>query len=74
MYGQQVSGFLYLGNDCLSFTGVYKQGFAGSKQELQQQIYHHESVALINPGHSSVKHRRLCVRACFGLGRDSFLK
>lgn len=74
VYGQQVSGFLYLGNDCLSFTGVYKQGFTGSKQELQQQIYHREFVALINPGRSSMKHRRLCVSACFGLGRDSFLK
>lgn len=67
-------GLLYLGNDCLSFTEVYKEGFAGSKQELQQQIYYRGYVALINLGRASMKHCRLCVSACFALGKDSFLK
>ncbi len=72
IHGQEVSVVL-LGNDCLSFYAVYKRGFAGSKQELQQQIYH-EYVALINPSSASVKRCRLCVSAGFELGRDSFFK
>ncbi len=73
IYGQEVSGVL-LGNDCLSFYAVFEWGFAGSKQELQQHMYHREYVALINPSSASVKRCRLCVSAAFESGRDSFLK
>lgn len=59
IHGQQVSGFLYLGND-LSFTAVYKEGFAGSKQELQQQIYHRGHVALINPSRAYETLQAMC--------------